>query len=223
MNADRLQCIVIEPEGPARASLIWLHGLGADGHDFEPLIRELGVVERGVRVVLPHAPVRPVTINGGMRMRAWYDIRLPDLGRAVDEAGILDSVARVETLVAAEQAAGIPAAHILLAGFSQGGAVALQLALERAEPLGGVLALSTYLALPQRLRPGRVQTATPVFQAHGSEDPVVPLALVAERCVATLRALGVPVEFHTYRMGHAVCADEIADIRAWLYRHLPAD
>lgn len=222
MNPEPLEHILIEPEGPAQASLVWLHGLGADGHDFEPLIPELGVVERGVRVILPHAPVRPVTINGGMRMRAWYDIRLPDLTRAVDEAGILDSVARIEALVAAEQAAGIPAARILLAGFSQGGAIALQLALERVEPLGGVLALSTYLPLPQRLVPGRVQTATPVFQAHGSEDTIVPPAL-AERCVAELRALGVAVEFHRYRMAHAVCPDEIADIRDWIARHLPAD
>lgn len=216
MNAEPLDCLILEPPVPASASVIWLHGLGADGYDFEPLVPELGLRERGVRFVLPHAPQRPVTINGGYVMRAWYDIRRPDLRQDVDAAGIQAAVAAVNALIDAELARGIPAGRIVLAGFSQGGVIVLQAGLNHPQRLGGILALSTYLALPEALAdpapPGR---ATPVFMGHGREDAVVPFA-AAEGSYRQLQQLGCRVEFHAYRMPHSVCMEEVADIRTWL-------
>lgn len=215
MSAERLESLILDPPGAATASVIWLHGLGADGYDFEPLVPELGLRERGVRFVLPHAPQRPVTINGGYVMRAWYDIRWPDLRREADAAGIGASVAAVNALIAAELAQGIPAERIVLAGFSQGGVIVLQAGLNHPQRLGGILALSTYLALPEALAepapPGR---ATPIFMAHGREDTVVPFG-VAEASYEHLRGLGCSVEFHAYRMPHSICMEEVADIREW--------
>lgn len=216
MNAERLDCLILEPPVPASASVIWLHGLGADGYDFEPLVPELGLRERGARFVLPHAPHRPVTINGGYVMRAWYDIRRPDLRQSVDAAGIAASVTALNALIDAELAQGIPADRIVLAGFSQGGVIVLQAGLNHAQRLGGILALSTYLAVPDALTdpapPGR---ATPIFLGHGREDTVVPFA-EAEASCRQLQQLGCSVEFHAYRMPHSVCLEELADIRAWL-------
>jgi phospholipase/carboxylesterase len=219
MNEALLEAIEISPAGAVLASIIWLHGLGADGHDFEPLIPELGVVEQlGVRVVLPHAPRMPVTINGGMVMPAWYDIAGVDFRQAEDARGIRTSSRRLAALIEREIARGIPPERIVLAGFSQGGAIALHTGLRYPERLAGILALSTYLPLAQDLPDERAaaNAGIPIMQAHGEQDTVVPLALaVASR--DRLQALGYRVDWHTYHMPHAVSPAEIEDIRDWLY------
>lgn len=217
MNTQTLECLLVEPSMAATASVIWLHGLGADGHDFESLVPELGQLERGVRFILPHAPERPVTINGGYVMRAWYDIRRPDLRVDTDTAGIRASVAAVVALIDAEIARGIAPERIVLAGFSQGGAIVLHAGLTYPQRLGGILALSTYLAMPDALAV-EISTAnrtTPVFIGHGTEDTIAVYAL-AEDTRTHLMALGGAVELHAYRMPHSVCIEEVADIRAWL-------
>ena len=207
-----------------RWSIVWLHGLGADGHDFAPIVPEL--VKRdwpAIRFVFPHAPVRPVTINNGMPMRAWYDIRDLGFGGTVgdraDAAGVEASVAQVEALLAREGERGIPPSRVILAGFSQGGAIALSTALLRSEPLAGIFALSTYLPLAAQAEDGASGAATsqPVFMAHGSQDPVVPFA-AGQRSAERLRALGFDVEWHVYPMQHQVCAEEIRDLGQWLDR-----
>jgi phospholipase/carboxylesterase len=202
-------------EQPSLA-VIWLHGLGADGHDFEPIVPELGL-RIPVRFVFPHAPVRPVTINGGMAMRAWYDILGFDRQAAEDAAGIRASAAAVTKLIDRELARGMASDRIVLAGFSQGGAVALQTALREPRPLAGVLALSTYLPLRATLAAERsaANSGLPIFMAHGTADPVLPLAL-AESSRRTLEALGYEVEWHAYPMPHSVCVEEISAIGAWL-------
>jgi phospholipase/carboxylesterase len=201
----------------ATATVIWLHGLGADGHDFESLVPELGQLERAVRFILPHAPERPVTINGGYVMRAWYDIRRPDLRVDADTIGIRASIAAVVALIDAEIARGIAPQRIVLAGFSQGGAIVLHAGLTYPQRLGGILALSTYLAMPDALAAeiSATNRATPVFIGHGTEDTIAVYAL-AEDTRTRLHALGGSVELHTYRMPHSVCMEEVADIRAWL-------
>jgi phospholipase/carboxylesterase len=198
-----------------------MHGLGADGHDFEPVVPEVGLP--GVRWVFPHAPVRPVTINGGYPMRAWYDIVGLDRRSPEDEAGLAASAAGVRALVDEEKERGIPADRIVLAGFSQGGAVALHTALRHPERLGGVIALSTYLPLASRLATDAhpANAAAPIFMAHGLYDAVVPPAL-GEVSRDALVARGYDVEWHTYPVPHSVCAQEITDLRAWLLRALPA-
>ena len=209
--------------GPNPAwSVLWLHGLGADGHDFEPIVPEL--VRPGwpaLRFVFPHASVRAVTINGGARMRAWYDILEMNLANRADEAGVDESVRQVEALIAREEARGIPASRILLAGFSQGGAIALACALRRASALGGVIALSTYLPMPQRLVAETTAAARtqPVFMAHGRFDPVVPCA-GGEASARQLAALGLPVDWHVYPMAHQVCGEEIAALGEWISQRL---
>lgn len=204
--------IVIEPEGPHRHSVIWLHGLGADGSDFVPLVPELALPpELGIRWVFPHAPVMPVTINGGYRMRAWYDIAVPDLTAQVDAAGIRRSRDMLLQLIAEEEGRGVPAQRIILAGFSQGGVIALAAGLAAAEKPAGVLALSTYLPLREPPQPGELA----IFQAHGEYDDIVPpAAAVATRDY--LAELGHSPEWHLYPMAHGLCAEEITDIRAWL-------
>lgn len=217
MQTDTPDCLILEPPGEPTAAVIWLHGLGADGHDFEPLVPELGLREHGVRFILPHAPFRPVTVNGGYVMRAWYDIRRPDLRIDADSEGIRASVAAVGALIRRELAAGIAPERIVLAGFSQGGAIVLHAGLSFPQRLGGILALSTYLALPDDLAAEipDANRATPVFIGHGTDDPIAPFAL-AEDTRARLQALGCPVAFHAYRMPHSVCMEEVADIRGWL-------
>ena len=200
-------------------SVIWLHGLGADGNDFAPIVPEL--VHRkwpAIRFVFPHAPVRAVTINGGARMRAWYDIRDVDLANRADHDGVSDSVAQVDALIAREAARGIAADHILLAGFSQGGAVTLAAGIARTQPLAGLIALSTYLPMPMQsaqamLRPHAA--SQPVFMAHGQFDPVVPYA-GGEMSASALRTFGFDVQWRHYPMQHAVCADEIRDLGDWM-------
>jgi phospholipase/carboxylesterase len=206
-----------EPE----LGVIWLHGLGADGHDFEPLVPELGL-RFPVRFVFPHAPVRPVTINGGMAMRAWYDIL--GFGRDVreDAAGIRASAAALSRLIDREVERGIPAERVVLAGFSQGGAVALHTALREPRALGGVVALSTYLPLAATLAQERsaANAAVPILMAHGTDDPLLPLAL-AEASRRALEALGYAVDWQTYPMAHSVCLEEVSSIGAWLAARAP--
>jgi len=201
-------------------SVLWLHGLGADGHDFAPIVPELVRKDwPALRFVFPHAPMRAVTINNGMRMRAWYDIRDMNLTNRADEAGVDVSVQQTEALIARETERGIPAARVLLAGFSQGGAIALATALRRAQPLGGVVALSTYLPMAERLvkEVTAAAPAQPVFMAHGQFDPVVPYA-GGDFSAQKLRALGFSVDWHAYPMAHQVCAEEIRDLGDWMGR-----
>jgi phospholipase/carboxylesterase len=215
-----LPAVELEPEAPAQRSVVWLHGLGADGHDFPPIVPELGLDPAlAIRWVFPHAPAIPVTINGGMVMPAWYDIRALDFHRRHDEAGIRLSAARVERLIRRENERGVPSERIVLAGFSQGGAIALHVALRHAERLAGVVALSTYLVLGESLAGERhaANAELGIFQAHGTLDPMVPVARGSASRDA-LRALGHPVEWHEYPMGHQVCAEEIEDLGRWLSR-----
>ena len=219
--AQILETIEIETgPGPA-AAVIWLHGLGADGHDFEPIVPELGLpASRPVRFIFPNAPQRPVTINMGMRMPAWYDILQPG-GGLEDEAGIRSSQVSIEDLISRETKKGIPHNKIVLAGFSQGGAIALQTALRQRERLAGVMALSTYLPLSGNLEKERaiMNNDLPIFMAHGSYDPMIPMAR-AQQSRDALLALGYPVEWRDYPMPHSVNPQEIADIAAFLLRIL---
>ena len=205
-----------------RATVIVLHGLGADGNDFVPVARELDLAAAGaVRFVFPHAPVIPVTINGGYSMRAWYDILAADLAQREDEAGLRKSLAQVDALIAREKSRGVPADRIVVAGFSQGCAMALLTGLRHAERLGGVVGLSGYLPLAATTAAERhaANASTPIFLAHGRTDPVVPIArAIASRDVLT--ALGYPVEWHEYPMGHTLCMEEIADLNRWLLDRL---
>jgi len=217
-----LETIELETGPRPAASVIWLHGLGADGHDFEPIVPELDLPPTpAVRFVFPHAPTMPVAINGGMVMRAWYDVYGLDGARREDEAGIRASQARVEALLAREKARGVSAARIVLAGFSQGGAVALQTGLRHAERLAGVLALSTYLPLAATL-PAEASVANrdvPIFMAHGIHDPVIPIDR-AIRSRDRLTEIGYAVEWREYPMPHSVCGEEIADVSVWLRARL---
>ncbi len=209
---------------PARCTVIWLHGLGADGHDFESIVPELGLDPSiGVRFLFPHAPQIPVTLNGGMRMRAWYDIAELDLRRHHDEAGILRSCARIEALIDHEISRGVPTERIVLAGFSQGGAIALHLGLRFDRKLAGIVALSTYLvraeSLDQELSPANRKT--PIFQAHGAHDPMVPLDR-GQEARDRLLALGYPLFWQRYPMQHEVCWEEIRALGDWLKTQLTA-
>jgi phospholipase/carboxylesterase len=215
--------VLIEPPGRADATIVLMHGLGADGHDFESLPRELDLPGApAIRWVFPHAPVRPVTINGGARMRAWYDIRGLDGDAAPDEDGIRQSAAAASALVRRENERGVPADRVVLAGFSQGGAIALFAGLRHPERLGGILALSTYLPLDETLAAEAhpANAAVPVFLAHGRFDPVVPLAL-GKSARDLLAARGFDVDWHTYPMPHSLCPQEILDLREWLLEVLP--
>ena len=199
-------------------SVLWLHGLGADGHDFAPIVPELVRPHwPAIRFVFPHAPVQPITINNGVPMRAWYDIVSMDFRSRADSAGVDASIVELELLIEREVARGIPAERILLAGFSQGGAVILSALLRRTRPLAGLIALSTYLPDPAKAASARVADAisVPVFMAHGTQDPVIPVA-IAEHTAQTLSALGLPVQWHTYTMAHQVCAEELQALGDWL-------
>jgi len=203
--------------GPAPSlAVIWLHGLGADGHDFEPIVPELKL-GFAVRFVFPHAPVRPVTINGGMAMRAWYDILGFDRKAREDDAGIRASATAVTALIDRELERGLHADRVVLAGFSQGGAIALHTALREPRALGGVIALSTYLSLAGTLAVERsaANERLPIFMAHGTSDNVLPLAL-GESSRRTLEAQGYAVEWHAYPMAHSVCREEVSAIGSWL-------
>ena len=220
--SDLLPAIELETAPGAVATVVWLHGLGADGNDFVPIVPELALPPTpAVRFIFPHAPVRAVTINNGMRMRAWYDIAAADLNNRADIAGVRQSTEQIEALIAREKARGVAASRIVLAGFSQGGAIALYAGLRHAERLAGILALSTYLVQADKL-PGEAPVANrdvPIFMAHGTADPVVRF----EWGVASRRALeanGNPVEWHQYPIEHSLCLEEVRAIGAWLGRVL---
>ncbi len=222
-----LETIEVETGKNPTAAVIWLHGLGADGNDFVPIVNELDLSGApATRFVFPHAPMRPVTINSGQVMRAWYDVSYGDLegkSRRADAVGVHESQAQINALIEREVKRGIAAGKIVLAGFSQGGAVALQAGLRYPEKLAGVMALSTYLpladALPQEAAPANKNT--PIFMAHGLFDPVVPLVMGAGS-MTFLIGLGYAVEWRQYPMQHSVCPQEIEDISAWLRKILKA-
>ena len=202
--------------GEVQGSVIWLHGLGADGHDFEPIVPELRLPEElCLRFVFPHAPVQPVTLNGGMAMRAWFDILTLDRGGPEDEAGIRASAATLDQLIAREQELGIAANKIVVAGFSQGGAIALHAGLRSKQELGGIMALSTYLPIKSAFEDEVLVSDLPIFMAHGSLDPILPMMLGRDSA-DLLVANGFKVEWHDYQMAHSVCAEEIDHIRSWL-------
>jgi phospholipase/carboxylesterase len=209
--------------GPDPAgTVIWMHGLGADGWDFVPIVRELLLPENlALRFIFPHAPVRPVTINNGMQMRAWYDIAMSDIARLPDERGIRESQAAIEQLIAREASRGVASQRVVLAGFSQGGAIALQAGLRLASPLAGIVALSTYLTLEDSLdaEGSAANRATPILMGHGTQDPVVPLQL-AERSRDALKRRGYAVEWESWPMPHSVCQEEVELIGAFFARTL---
>jgi len=216
------ETVEIETGGDPAGSVIWLHGLGADGHDFEPIVPELCLPdELPLRFVFPHAPIRPVTINGGMSMRAWYDILTLDRDGPTDEAGIRASAGILEGLIAREIERGIDARRIIVAGFSQGGAIALHTVLRHRQRLAGLMALSSWLPLWNEFdtevvdNPAAGNGEVPIFMAHGSFDPMLPIQM-GQTSAKRLTESGFDVEWHEYPMAHAVCAEEIEDIRKWL-------
>ncbi|GAB1233619.1 alpha/beta hydrolase [Ferrigenium sp. UT5] len=203
-----------------RFSVIWLHGLGASGEDFVPVAQELHLPQ-AVRFIFPHAPARPVTINGGHVMPAWYDIGSSEIDAEQDAAGIAATRHEIEKLIAREVGRGIAPGHLFVAGFSQGGAIALHTGLHAQEKLGGILALSTYLPLADTTRAAGVRRAlgTPIFMAHGLHDPVLPCAL-GKQSAARLQHLGFTPDWHDYAMPHSVCMEEIRDIERWLRKQM---
>ena len=217
MADDRIE---IETGSRPDAAVVWLHGLGADGWDFVPIVRELPLPgDFALRFIFPHAPLRRVTINGGMEMRAWYDIAMTDIARLPDERGIRESQQQVEELIAREVSRGVPSNRNVLAGFSQCGAIALQAGLRHREPLAGIVALSTYLTLEESLaaEASAANKAVPILMCHGTQDEVIPLRL-AEASRTSLQAKGYDVEWHTWPMPHSVCAEEVEAIAQFLMR-----
>jgi len=217
-DVDLLDNIEIETAPNPEIAIIWLHGLGADGNDFVPIVRELDLTGLpGIRFVFPHAKTMPVTINGGYVMRSWYDILGTELTRREDEGGLRSSQLAVEALIAREKSRGIPASRIILAGFSQGCAMTLQTGLRHPEQLAGMMCLSGYLPLAGHVAAERTAQSlqVPVFMAHGTQDPVVPFAR-AEESRKVLESLGYQVEWHAYQMQHTLCLEEVQDIARWI-------
>jgi len=218
MNSEQLSTIEIQPDADHKYSVIWLHGLGADGHDFESLIPELHLTaEANIHFIFPNAPVQPVTINGGAAMRSWYDILEMSLERQVDIDGIYRSADQVESLIQQEIAKGIPSANILLAGFSQGGVIALHTGLKHQHKLAGIIALSTYLPTIDRLKTERsaAGNGTPIFTAHGIIDPVVAVES-GKAAFDALKAMDYNIEWHDYVMEHSLCVEEIDHISVFM-------
>jgi phospholipase/carboxylesterase len=216
--SDPLQHLELTTGAEPAGTVIWMHGLGADGWDFVPIVRELPLPEGlALRFVFPHAPERPVTINNGFVMRAWYDITQNDIARLPDERGIRESQRSVAELIARERSRGMASSRIVLAGFSQGGAIALHTGLRHAERLAGIVALSAYLPLEHSLaaEAAAANKATPIFMAHGTQDPIIPLAL-AEASRRALESRGYSVEWNAYPMPHSVCAEEVEALGAFL-------
>ena len=219
---SELDSIVIETQEQPDAAIIWLHGLGADGNDFVPIIDQLQLPSHfAIRFIVPHAPSRPITINQGYQMPGWYDISCLSIVDEEDEAGIRESAAIVKQLCESQEADGIPASRIIVAGFSQGGAIALHCGCRYPKPLAGIMALSTYLALPHTLADEMSETAieTPIFMGHGRQDDVVAYQY-GKQSMEQLQANDFNVDWHEYNMGHAVCQEEIQHIRHWLTRIL---
>lgn len=216
-----LTCIQKEPETPANAAVIWLHGLGADGSDFVPIIPELGLpATMAIRFIFPNAPSIPITINGGYVMPAWYDILEMDVKRKVDVDQLVASAEQIRLLIDREIDRGISSERIVLAGFSQGGAVAYQAALTHMYPLAGLLCLSTYFATSETITPNTANRQIPIKICHGTHDPMVAVQLGQSAC-QRLTDMGYAVDYSEYPMEHAVCPDEIADISRWLQQLLP--
>lgn len=222
---ELLPTVEIETGDRAESAVIWLHGLGADGHDFEPIVDELDVDDLpAIRFVFPHAPPRPVTINGGYVMRAWYDIVSPDFSqKREDPQGVRESALQIEALIARENARGIPCERIVLAGFSQGGAIALHTGLRHAQRLAGILALSTYVPLADTLaaEAHAANRDVPIFMAHGHGDTVIPYEF-GQRSGELLQAQGYRLGWHPYFAEHTVCMEELCDIDRWLHEVLAA-
>jgi len=222
MTLHALPHLTVQTGENPNASIIWLHGLGADGHDFEPIVPQLNLPEDlHIRFIFPHAPVMPVTLNGGYIMPAWYDIRHGDSGIEHDETGIRQSARQIQMLIEQEQMHGIPSGRIILAGFSQGGAMALHVGLRQNDALAGIMGLSCYLLLPDRFddEVTPVSKSSPIFMAHGVEDPTVPFAL-GDATRRRLESAGYKVEWHTYPIQHHVCPEEISAIGKWATRRL---
>ena len=218
MTEELLECVEVGARENATASVIWLHGLGADGHDFEPIVPELRLPDSlPVRFVFPHAPVRPVTLNGGMAMRAWYDIIALGGNAQQDDTGIRQSQQHVHALIERENQRGVPTERIVLAGFSQGGAIALHTGLRYPERLAGIMALSTYLPLRDSVTDERhnANADVPILMCHGTQDPVLPMEM-GQASSELLQQLGYSVEWHDYPMQHAVCLEEVQAISAYL-------
>lgn len=217
-----LNPVVLDAPGKHTATVIWMHGLGADGNDFVPVVPMLGLAaDHGIKFIFPNAPQRPVTINGGMVMPAWYDILGVDFGSQQDEAGIRGSQAEIEKIIAAEVDSGIAAERIVLAGFSQGGVIALHTGLRHGKKLAGLLALSTYLALHETLdaEASEANKDTAIWMAHGNYDPVIPFRF-AEQSRDRLQQVGYKVAWHAYPMEHQVVMEQISDIGVWLQKVL---
>ncbi|TRW97982.1 alpha/beta hydrolase [Candidatus Methylobacter oryzae] len=218
MNSEQLSIIEIQPDAPHKYSVIWLHGLGADGHDFESIIPELHLAaEANTHFIFPNAPIQPVTINGGVAMRSWYDILEMSLERQVDIDGISRSASQIESLIQQEIAKGIPSANILLAGFSQGGVIALHTGLKHQHKLAGIIALSTHLPTIDQLKTERsaAGNGTPIFVAHGIIDPVVAVES-GKAAFNALQAMGYNIEWHDYVMEHSLCVEEIEHISVFM-------
>lgn len=218
MSESLLPCVEINPAEEAKACIIWMHGLGDSGHGFAPIVPELKLPdELAIRFLFPHAPERPVTINGGMRMRAWYDIKSLDFNSRADLEGVLESAAQVERLIESQINKDIPAERIILAGFSQGGVIALHLATRYQKKLAGVMALSTYMCEPQNLAAEAVDTNrdTPIMMAHGEQDEVVPMFL-GNAAYKVLKENGFNATWTTYTMQHNVCLKELNDISEFI-------
>lgn len=212
--------VVCQATAEHKATVIWLHGLGDSGDGFAPIVPALKLpAELGIKFIFPHAPIQPVTINGGMKMRSWYDIVSFDLDKRADEQGVRESAAKVEQLIETELDSGIAANKIILAGFSQGGVIALHLAPRFKVALGGVMALSTYMCVPAKLSVEAVQTSLPVLMVHGSLDQVVPMH-AGKQAYDVLQSNGLDVQWHEYPMAHEVCGEEVALIRQWLIERL---
>lgn len=218
MSQDLLPAVEIQAKGEHKATIIWLHGLGDSGNGFAPIAPELKLPDSlGVKFLFPHAPIRPVTINNGMEMRAWYDIKSMDMDSRADLEGVIDSSQRVEQLIRAEIESGIDSTKIMLIGFSQGGVISLHLGARYTKPLAGIVALSTYMCAPQTLSAEKSveNQNTPVFFAHGQQDEVVPLFL-GNSAFQTMKENGYQVEWKEYMMQHNVCMPEVQDISAFI-------
>lgn len=222
MSDNLLPYVEVNPNGEHDAVVIWLHGLGDSGNGFAPIVPELKLPENHkIRFVFPHAPIRPITINNGMPMRAWYDIKSMDFNQRADVEGVLESAEQVEELIQAEMDKGIPSERILLAGFSQGGVIALHLGTRFAKPLAGIIALSTYMSEPEKLasEASGENKSTPVFCAHGQQDDVVPMFL-GHAAYKVLEQNGYDVQWKEYVMQHNVCLPQLQDISQWLSARL---
>lgn len=218
----RLPVLELTTHPSPNASVIWLHGLGADGHDFVPIVKELHLPQSmAVRFIFPHAPMQPVSINNGMVMRAWYDIATENLERKPDNQGVLQSTQAINELISDEVARGIAANRIILVGFSQGGAIALTAGTRHPETLGGIMALSTYLPMPEELatKASRANQQIPILMVHGEQDSVIPMAM-AKASFGALIAQGYAVQWQQYPMAHSVCGEEMGVISEWLQKLL---